>query len=222
MDMSINADAGRRNASARPIDKARSEAKTSAAASAGAKKGDQIIISRQGRNLAQRTEPHTEPFKKMETALENGDIKALMEAARENAGSLEINWDAMVDPDGSIYGAAYVESVVSQYQDALSNIEDYYANAHQENLAFEIPYNHVVLKYNIPDSPYFRSDLSKAEREMSFQQETALLRGGNLILKDPYALASSGGILDAKKVEATARQAAREKLDALIQARKGL
>lgn len=125
------------------------------------------------------------------------EFDAQVEKARAE-NQLETNWNAVVDPDGSIYSAAYVGAIVSQYQNNL-----------------------VPEKYNAPapdffGSSFFRSDMSDAERDMAFEQEKAMLLGGNARLNDPYALASSGGALHIDEVDRVARSAAQDKLDALI------
>lgn len=177
---------------------------------------DQLAISPQGREAAAQG---SEPFSKMEDAIQSGDIAALMEAAKEKAGQLEVNWNAVVDPDGTIYGAAYVESLVTQYEKASSTIKEHYSDGHQENLTFDNPYTHLMQKYKIIGSPYFKSDMSAAERDMAFRQERALLWGGNVALNDPYALKSSGGVLDVRDADRIARQAAQDKLDEMIKER---
>lgn len=85
-------------------------------------------------------------------------------------------------------------SIYSKVQEGMlyGKIANYYAEAHKENLSFDIPYNHIVAKYKFPDSPYYRADMSEEEREMAFYQERALLFGGDFQLNDPYALAGTG------------------------------
>ncbi|MDE7282332.1 MAG: hypothetical protein K2N85_01890, partial [Lachnospiraceae bacterium] len=60
------------------------------------------------------------------------------------------------------------------------------------------------------------ADMSEAERKMAFDQETALLLGGSIALGDPYALASSGGAINIKDADQIAHQAARDRIDELI------
>lgn len=101
-----------------------------------------------------------------------------------------------VDPAGKIANDIFWKEKAKQINEITCATEAYYADAHKENLSFDNPYNHIVAKYKFPDSPYFRSDMSEEEREMSFSQETALLRKTGLLLNDPYALASTGGVRD--------------------------
>lgn len=75
-------------------------------------------------------------------------------------------------------------------------------------------------KYQVEGSIYFRADMSREERAMAYYQERALLMGSNVSLNDPYALASVGGVPSREEADKIAEQAAREKLDALIQIRK--
>lgn len=180
---------------------------------------DQVVISSEGQQAVLQDADATT---KLENALQNGDSAVIAEAAKEKASTLEVNRNASIDPDGKIYAAAYVESIVRQYEKARETIESYYAEAHQENLSFDSPSNHIILKYKdglFPNSPYFRSDLSAEEREMAFEQERALLLGGRLTMNDPYALKSSGGVLNIRDVDRIAHQAAQDKLDALWNAR---
>lgn len=97
-----------------------------------------------------------------------------------------------VDPKGEIANRTYFEEFAKQVKETNTIIQNYYAEAHKENLSFDIPYNHIVAKYKFPDSPYYRADMSEEEREMAFYQERALLFGGGFQLNDPYALAGTG------------------------------
>lgn len=174
----------------------------------------EAVISEEGRAAAQTARR----FSKMETAAASVGVQSLAKAAKEQAGQLTINWNAVVDPHGKIYAKTYAEALVGQYQKAESAIRSYYMPAHRENLTFDNPYNHILSKYknDLFQSPYFRADLSKAERDMAFAQERALLWGGRLNLNDPFALASSGGVQNLKDADRIARQAAQDKINALI------
>ena len=129
---------------------------------------------------------------------------------------LEVNWNALVDPDGSVYAKAYVSSLAGQLSQTRQTVESYYQEGHKENLRFQNPYNHLVEKYQYSASPYFRGDMSEAQRAMAFRQERALLWGGSVVLNDPWALAASGGVPSGETVEAAARKAARDAIDALV------
>ena len=163
---------------------------------------------------------------KMESArelLKEGDAEKLHiwmeEWKKEN--QLEVNRNAAADPDRSIYTAAYIESLVSQYEEQRTAIEAYYADAIKEDR--NSPYGndmrgsllYLSAKYRLEDSPYFRSDLSGEERTMAYHQEYALLTGSSVNLADPYALASRGDVLSREKMDQIAKQAAEERVKGL-------
>lgn len=160
------------------------------------------------------------------TIIPKEQLETIRSTLKEMSGKLEVNWNATVDPDGKIYSAAYVEAIVGQYQEMEANIKDYYSEGHRENLSFEDPYSHILQKYVFDDdspfgrSPFFRSDMSKQEREWAFRQERAMLWGSHVTLNDPYALAAHGGVKNVNEIDAMAREAAQSKLDELIRAYK--
>lgn len=147
------------------------------------------------------------------------DFDAQVESSRAE-NKPETNWNAVVDPDGSIYSAAYIGAVVSQYQKAEAFARDYYGSARQGNLSVDNPDNQE--KYNDPihdllGSSFPSPDMPEAERNMAFEQEEAMLWGGNAGVNDPYALSSAGGALhNIDEVDRVARSVAQDKLDALI------
>lgn len=160
---------------------------------------------------------------KLEKALANTDLSALIKEAQEFNDELEVNWNAVVDPDGTIYARTYVESLARQYENAKNTIEQYYASAHKDNLAQgseAAAMNYLALKYTKfgrdVGSPYYRSDMSEAERQMALRQERALLLGGRVTLGDPYALQSNGGMLNMEQTEKIAKQAAQDAIEQLI------
>lgn len=164
-----------------------------------------------------------EQVEKLEKALANTDLSALVKEAQELNDDLEVNWNAVVDPDGKIYARTYVESLARQYESAKNTIEQYYASAHRNNLAQgseAAAMNYLALKYTKfgrdVGSPYYRSDMSEAERQMALRQERALLLGGRITLGDPYALQSSGGMLNMERTEKIAKQAAQDVIEQLI------
>lgn len=122
-----------------------------------------------------------------------------------------------VDPTGEIASKAYFEELARQINESICKIQTYYAKAHEENMSFENPYNHILEKYNsnvykLFKSPYFRSDMTEAERKMAFDQEMCQLRGeGFANLSDSYAWASSGGVPARDKQLEDAVQAAFDK-----------
>lgn len=189
-------------------------------------KQDRVEISQSGRVIA-TVNMDEETAKRVETAIQNADMQALLEEVKEKKGSLpfdeEWHYRKIVDPEGKIYSAAYVESLLLQYQCAENTIKEYYAEAHQDNLSkgsITAAMNYLSLKYTefgrLVGSPYYRADLSEAERKMALYQERALLLGTRVDLGDPYALASSGGPINIKDADRIAYQAAHDRIDELI------
>ena len=76
-----------------------------------------------------------EQAEKLEKALANTDLSALIKEAQGLNDDLEVNWNAVVDPEGKIYARTYAESLIEQYESAKNTIEEYYASAHKDNLA---------------------------------------------------------------------------------------
>ncbi|MDE7245643.1 MAG: DUF4885 domain-containing protein, partial [Oscillospiraceae bacterium] len=129
----------------------------------------------------------------------------------------EIAKNSDIDPKGEIARNTYLD-VISQYQtSARETVADYYAAAHRENSSYALPdaIRHIEEKYRVMESAIFRFDLPPAQREMYYRQEMALLLGNPLTLYDPYALASTGGILTSEELRSRAVQAVRDKLAAL-------
>lgn len=180
---------------------------------------DEIQISPEGRQTL-----GGEELSPLEEALQSTTREDIMGWMSEwkSQHTLTANWDAAVDPDGSLYAKAYMDSLAQQHDQARQTVEAYYAEEHQENLRFSNPHNHLVEKYKFSGSPYFRKDMSEAQRKMAFRQEEALLWGGRVALNDPWAMAASGGVLQGEDVEGTARAYARNVLDGLIQDYKAL
>lgn len=190
------------------------------------RKQDSVEISQNGR-LASAFDIDEDTAKRIETAIQNADIPALLEEFKEKQGSLPVDeewhYRKIVDPDGKIYSLTYVESLLRQYQSEENTIKAYYAEAHQDNLSkgsISAGRDYISLKYTglglLLGSPYYRADMSEAERKMALHQETAMLLGGSIALGDPYALASSGGPINIKDADRIAHQAARDRIDELI------
>ena len=175
---------------------------------------DQVDISQAGKDSLDNGE-ELSPIEQAIRDTTKEDFMAQLDAWRQEH-KLDVNWNATVDPDGSVYAKAYMESLAAQYEDVRQTIESYYAEGHQENLRFANPYNHLVEKYKYSGSPYFLSDMSQAQRDMAFRQEEALLRGGRVALNDPWALAASGGVPPGEDVERNARAYAQSVLNKLI------
>ena len=193
--------------------KAGTWAKPQVGAERQAPRTDSVEISQEGLRAQEAAR-----FSRLETLPEGGDKDALMAQVQQwrQSHQLEVNWNAAVDPDHSIYAKSYMESLVCQYEGTRQKVETYYAQAHQENLSFANPHNHLVEKYKFSGSPYFRGDMTEAQRDMAFRQEEALLWGGRLALNDPWALAAFGGVPKGEDVEKTARAYAQSVIDGLI------
>lgn len=166
-------------------------------------------------------------FSEMQTSIiPQEQLETIRQTIKEMNGTLEVDQEAnlrrKVDPDGKIYGAAFVEGIVKQYQEMESQIRDYYSTAHEESMSYDDPYGHILQKYLFDSkspfgqSPFFRSDMSKSERDWAFRQERAMIWGSNITLNDPYALAAHGGVKNVDEIDANARQYAQAKIDGLI------
>ena len=68
-------------------------------------------------------------------------------------------------------------------------------------------------------SVYFDPDMPKQERQWAHRQLQAMLTDTSVALNDPYALAASGGAKTADEMEKIAKQAVKDRLDALIKER---
>jgi len=144
--------------------------------------------------------------------------------ARERAGefyqsSLELNAQYRdIDRVDTVARNLYSDFYLQQTMNAQKTIEDYYAAAHRENSSylFEEGVQHIQDKYKNMESSIFRFDLPPAQRDMYCRQEMALLTGSLLTLPDPYALASTGGVLTAEEMHNLAMQAVQEQLDQML------
>ena len=184
-------------------------------------RSDQIIISSEGREAAQAAQPDSAADELARILDEKPEtVWAAIEAAPKQ--ELEINYVATVDPDHTIWTRAYCDALLEQYQKDEQTIRDYYAGEHAKNSSMPLMdalwyLNH---KYLDPYSsfPEFRSDMSRDERLMAYQQERSLLiRGRIYTYNDPYALASTGGPSNFFDMDPKAREAADAKIEALIQ-----
>lgn len=191
-----------------------------------ARNKDSVEISQSGR-LASTFDIDEDTANRIEEAVQNADIPALLKEFKEKQGNLPVDeewhYRKIVDPNGKIYSLTYAESLLRQYQCAENTIKEYYAKAHQDNLSqgsITDSMNYLSMKYTElglrMGSPYYRADMSEAERKMALYQEKALLLGGRVTLGDPYALASSGGTINIKDADRIAHQAARDRIDELI------
>ena len=196
MNISLNMTAG---GVARSTARTRAEKTQEAESSARASRrlSDQIFISPEGREAAQAAQPDSAADELARILDEEPEaVWAAIEAAPKQ--ELEINYVATVDPDHTIWTRAYCDALMGQYKKDEQTIRDYYAGEHAKNSSMPLMdalwyLNH---KYLDPYSsfPEFRSDMSRDERLMAYQQERSLLITGRIYTyNDPYALASTGG-----------------------------
>ena len=188
---------------------------------------DQLNISQEGQDAAAKAEGgigFDEMAEKLEAwvgSMTKEDFMALMREQLGGPQQLEINWNAQVDPDGSVWAKSYIDSLASQVETARSAIKDYYAGAYQEALnsplGSSLPnqLNFLAGKYMCSWSDFFDSSMPADERQWTYNQVKAMLTGGHVKLNDPYALAGSG--LDVKNMDDVARKAASDKIQELIQ-----
>lgn len=154
--------------------------------------------------------------------------EAFMEQVHQQLGEqkLEVNWNAAVDPDGQIWCKAYFDSYVSQatqFRDAAeSAIKSHYAGAYQEALNSPLgrdltgQLNFLAAKYQCSWSDYFDAGIPAGERQWTYTQVRAMLTNTGLRLNDPYALKDIH-VPTAEETSKTARQAADDKISALVQ-----
>ena len=195
--------------------------KTEPTARSSRRLSDQIFISSEGREAAQAAQPDS-AADELTRILdgEPGAVWAAIEAAPKQ--ELEVNYVATVDPDHTIWTRAYCDALLAQYKKDEQTIRDYYAGEHAKNSSMPLMdalwyLNH---KYLDPYShfPEFRSDMSRDERLMAYQQERSMLITGRIYTyNDPYALASTGGPKNFFDMEPEARKAADARIEALIQ-----
>jgi len=76
-------------------------------------------------------------------------------------------------------------------------LTDYYSKAVEIDRTFKYPHEHILDKYKMSDSPYFRSDLTEEERQISYYNERAFLTHGEGVgfwLQDPIIKQTIGYI----------------------------
>lgn len=143
----------------------------------------------------------------------------------ENPLKLEVNSFSSyrkVDPDGSIATKVYFESYIGQLEENRRTIEAYYADACREAMSSPLgndttaALSYIAGRYLCSWSCYFNGNLPADERKWSYIQLSSMINGTGVALNDPYALAASGGPKTAEQMDKIARQAVKEKLDALL------
>ena len=138
----------------------------------------------------------------------------------ENQPKLEVDPYRKVDPDGSIARKTYFESYLGQLKEMEETVKSYYADAYKE--AVSAPINSLAFisgKYLSPWSDYYDPNIPAKERQWTHSQLWAMLTDSNVALNDPYALAASGGTKTVDEMDEIARQAVKDRLDALIKER---
>ena len=140
----------------------------------------------------------------------------------ENQTKLEVDPYRKVDPDGTIATKIYFESYIGQLEENRKTIEAYYADAYQEAVSSPLGnsttavLSYIAGRYLCSWSGYFNGNMPANERKWSYIQLTAMINGSGVALNDPYALAASGGPKTVEQMDRIARQAVKEKLDALL------
>ncbi|MDE7366030.1 MAG: hypothetical protein K2N24_01605 [Lachnospiraceae bacterium] len=180
---------------------------------------DQISISQEGQNeldaLADKVAA------KLNTMTKEDFMDMVDQWRSENQIELVVDPYRTVDPDGSIANKTYFESYLSQLEDSRSTIESYYAEAYKEALSCPSgnSLSFISGKYLCPWSGYFDEHMSANQRQWTYAQLRSMLTGTGVALNDPYALAASGGPKTVEQMDQIAKQAVKDKLDALIQER---
>jgi len=190
---------------------ATTEEKNASAVSASGR--DQAIISEEGRC---GLEYHLNAMTKEDF------MDMLKQWQNENQTKLEVDPYRKVDPDGTIATKIYFESYIGQLEENRKTIEAYYADAYQEAVSSPLGnsttavLSYIAGRYLCSWSGYFNGNMPANERKWSYIQLTAMINGSVVALNDPYALAASGGPKTVEQMDRIARQAVKEKLDALL------
>ena len=212
MNFILNSDS-RRISSMREVHFASAEDKNTAATHTSNR--DQVTISQEGRDsLEVLMDKTVEQFSAM---TKEDFMNMIRQWQDENQPKLEVDPYRKVDPDGSIARKTYFESYLGQLKEQEETIKRYYADAYEE--AVSAPINSLAFisgKYLSPWSDYYDPSIPAKERQWTHSQLWAMLTDSNVALNDPYALASSGGTKTVDEMDEIARQAVKDKLDALI------
>lgn len=179
---------------------------------------DSVTISQEGRNSLETLADKTES--RINTMTKEDFMNMIKQWQSENYVKLEVDPYREVDPDGSIARKTYFESYLGQLKDTEDTIKSYYADAYED--AVSAPINSLAVisgKYLCDWSDYFDSSIPTQERKWTHHQLWAMLTDSHVALNDPYALAASGGPKTVDEMDEIARQAVKDKLDALIKER---
>lgn len=179
---------------------------------------DSVTISQEGRNSLETLADKVES--RINTMTKEDFMDMIKQWQSENQVKLEVDPYREVDPDGSIARKTYFESYLGQLKDTEDAIKSYYADAYED--AVSAPINSLAFisgKYLCDWSDYFDSNIPTQERKWTHHQLWAMLTDSHVALNDPYALAASGGPKTVDEMDEIARQAVKDKLDALIKER---
>ncbi len=215
--MNVIADSGnRRISSMRAVHFASAEDKNTAAAQSSNR--DQVTISQEGRDSLEAMMDRT--VEQLSAMTKEEFMNMLRQWQSENQPKLEVDPYRKVDPDGSIARKTYFESYLGQLKEMEETVKSYYADAYKE--AVSAPINSLAFisgKYLSPWSDYYDPNIPAKERQWTHSQLWAMLTDSNVALNDPYALAASGGTKTVDEMDEIARQAVKDRLDALIKER---
>lgn len=215
MNVIPNSD-NRRISSMRAVHFASAEDKNTAAAHASNR--DQVAISQEGRDSLEAMMDKT--VEQLSAMTKEEFMSMFRQWQSENQPKLEADPYRKVDPDGSIARKTYFESYLGQLKEMEETVKSYYADAYKE--AVSAPINSLAFisgKYLSPWSDYYDPNIPAKERQWTHSQLWAMLTDSNVALNDPYALAASGGTKTVDEMDEIARQAVKDKLDALIKER---
>jgi len=181
---------------------------------------DQVSFSQEGQQAAADSmKRFAEKMTSQIDAMTKDDLmKQLKQWQAEH--KLEIDPYRAVDPDGAIATKTYFESYIGQLMEEETTIKQYYAGAYEE--AVSAPINSLTFisgKYLCDWSDYFDPSMPTKERQWTHRQLWAMLTDTHVALNDPYALAATGGPKTVDQMDKIARQAVKDKLDALIKER---
>ncbi len=215
--MNVIPDSGnRRISSMRAVHFASAEDKNTAAAQSSNR--DQVTISQEGRDSLEAMMDRT--VEQLSAMTKEEFMNMLRQWQSENQPKLEDDPYRKVDPDGSIARKTYFESYLGQLKEMEETVKSYYADAYKE--AVSAPINSLAFisgKYLSPWSDYYDPNIPAKERQWTHSQLWAMLTDSNVALNDPYALAASGGTKTVDEMDEIARQAVKDRLDALIKER---
>lgn len=178
---------------------------------------DEVIISREGRNNFESMAGKIDD--QLRTMTDENFKTMYQQWKNENQIELEVAPYRKADPDGSIARKTYFESYLGQLRDMENTIRSYYADAYEEAVSAPIDsLAFISAKYLVSWSDYYEPGIPVKERQWMHHQLRAMLTDSNVALNDPYALASCGGPKTVEEMDKIAKQAVKDKLDALLSA----